>query len=38
MKTKFIALVLGVFLAIPFTIRAEEIEIQLTEVIQMGTL
>jgi len=38
MKTKIVALVLGLLLAIPFTLLAEEVEIQLMEVIQMGTL
>ena len=37
MKTKFIALVLGALLTIPCVLRAEEIEIHLEEVIQMGT-
>ena len=38
MKKSFIALVLGTLLTIPCVLRAEEVEIQLTEVIQMGTL
>lgn len=38
MKTKLFALVLGVFLTIPFALRAEEIEIVLTEVISMSPL
>ena len=38
MKTKFFALVLGVLLTIPCALRAEEIEIVLTEVIGMSTL
>ena len=35
MKHKFLALVLGVLLTIPCVLRAEEIEIQLMEVISM---
>ena len=35
MKHKFLALVLGVLLTIPCVLRAEEIEIQLVEVISM---
>ena len=38
MKTKLFALVLGVFLTIPFALRAEEVEIVLTEVISMSPL
>lgn len=38
MKTKFFTLVLGAFLTIPCILRAEEVTIQLTEVIGMGTL
>jgi hypothetical protein len=38
MKTKFIALALGVLFAMPCVLRAEEVEIQLMEVIGMGTL
>jgi len=38
MKRTFIALVLGALLTIPCVLRAEEIEIQLTEVIQMTPL
>ena len=38
MKTKLFALVLGVLLTIPCALRAEEIEIVLTEVIGMSTL
>ena len=38
MKTKLFALVLGVLLTIPCVLRAEEVEIQLMEVIGMGTL
>ena len=36
MKRTFIALVLGAFLTIPMMLHAEEVEIQLMEVIQMG--
>ena len=35
MKKSFIALVLGAFLTMPCVLRAEEIEIQLMEVVQM---
>ena len=38
MKTKFLALVLGAFLAIPCVLCAEETEIQLMEVVEMGTI
>ena len=38
MKKSFIALVLGTLLTIPCVLRAEEVEIQLTEVIQMEFL
>lgn len=38
MKTKILALVLGTFLAIPCVLRAEETEIQLMEVVGMGTI
>ena len=38
MKTKLFALALGALLAMPCMLHAEEIEIQLMEVIQMGTL
>ena len=38
MKTKFFALVLGVLLTIPCVLHAEEVEIQLMEVIGMGTI
>lgn len=38
MKKSFLFLALGVLLAMPCVLRAEEIEIQLVEVIQMGTL
>ena len=38
MKTKFLALVLGTLLTIPCVLRAEEVEIQLMEVIGMGTI
>ena len=38
MKVKIIAVVLSVLFAIPTILRAEEVEIQLMEVIQMGTL
>ena len=38
MKRTFIALVLGALLIVPSALRAEEVEIQLMEVIQMGTL
>lgn len=38
MKTKFIALALGVLFAMPCVLRAEEVEIQLMEMIGMGTL
>lgn len=38
MKTKFFTLVLGALLTIPCILRAEEVTIQLTEVIGMGTL
>ncbi len=35
MKTKVIALALGVLFAMPYALRAEEVEIELTAVIQM---
>ena len=38
MKTKILAVVLGVILTMPCVLRAEEIEIQLMEVIQMGVI
>ena len=38
MKTKVLALVLGALLTIPCALRAEEVEIQLMEVIQMTPL
>ena len=38
MKTKILALVLGALLAIPCVLRAEEVEIQLMEVVGMGTI
>ena len=38
MKTKIVALVLGAILTMPCMLRAEEVEIQLTEVIQMGII
>ena len=38
MKTKILALVLGALLTIPCVLRAEEVEIQLMEVIQMTPL
>ena len=38
MKRTFIALVLGALLTIPCALRAEEVEIQLMEVIQMNPL
>ena len=38
MKAKILALVLGASLAIPCVLRAEEVEIQLMEVIQMEPL
>ena len=38
MKAKIIALALGVLLAMPFALRAEEVEITLTEVITMQPL
>ena len=38
MKTKILALVLGALLTIPCALRAEEVEIQLMEVIQMTPL
>ena len=38
MKTKIIALVLGALITIPCVLRAEEVEIQLMEVIGMGTI
>ncbi|MBQ6764988.1 MAG: hypothetical protein IJP45_07370 [Paludibacteraceae bacterium] len=38
MKTKFLALVLGALLTIPCVLRAEETEIQLMEVVEMGTI
>lgn len=38
MKTKIFALVLGALLTIPCLLRAEEVEIQLMEVIQMSPM
>lgn len=38
MKTKILALVLGVILTMPCVLRAEEVVIELMEVIQMETL
>ena len=38
MKTKILALVLGALLTIPCVLRAEEVEIQLTEVVGMSVL
>ena len=38
MTKKLFALVLGAFLAIPCVLRAEETEIQLMEVVEMGTI
>ena len=38
MKTKILALVLGALLTIPCMLYAEEVEIQLTEVVEMGVL
>ena len=38
MKTKLFALVLGVLLTIPCVLHAEEVEIQLMEVVGMGTI
>lgn len=38
MKTKFIALALGLLIALPCVLHAEEVEIQLMEVIQMSPL
>ena len=38
MKTKFLALVLGAFLAIPCVLCAEETEIPLMEVVEMGAI
>lgn len=38
MKTKILALVLGTLLTIPCVLRADEVEIQLMEVIEMGTI
>ena len=38
MKTKIIALVLGALITIPCVLRAEEVEIQLMEVVGMGTI
>ena len=38
MKQKFFALVLGALLTIPCVLRAEEVEIQLMEVVGMGTI
>ena len=38
MKKSFIALVLGALLTIPCALRAEEVEIQLMEVIQMNPI
>ena len=36
MKQKFFALVLGALLTIPCVLRAEDVEIQLMEVVEMG--
>lgn len=38
MKHKFLVLALGILLAMPCVLRAEEVEILLMEVINMGTL
>ena len=38
MKTKILALVLGALLAIPCALHAKEMEIQLMEVVGMGTI
>lgn len=38
MRKTFFTLVLGILLAIPCVLRAEEVEIQLMEVIQMGVI
>ena len=38
MKTKLLALALGVLFAMPYALRAEEVEIPLMEVAGMGTL
>ena len=38
MKTKLLALALGVLFAMPYALRAEEVEIPLIEVVSMGTL
>ena len=38
MKTKLLALALGVLFAMPYALRAEEVEIPLMEVVSMGTL
>ena len=38
MKTKIVALVLGAILTMPCMLRAAEVEIQLPEVFQMGTI
>ena len=38
MKTKILALVLGALLTIPCVLRAEEVDIQLMEVVGMGTI
>ena len=38
MKTKILALVLGELLTMPCVLRAEEVEIQLMEVVGMGTI
>ena len=38
MKTKFLALVLGALLTIPYTLRAEETEILLMEVAEAGNI
>ena len=38
MKTKILALVLGALLTMPCVLRAEEVEIQLMEVVGMGTI
>jgi len=38
MKVKLLALALGVLFAMPYALRAEEVEIPLMEVVGMGTL
>ncbi len=38
MKTKFITLVLGALIALPYLLHAEEVEIQLFEIVEMGVL